>query len=179
MCLDSLLFKLWCLQAYNKSMHTLVIHVWITMKTRSNVHIHIIQMFQFHTPMSTCKTICRKVCIESIEGVLSNARYALGGIYEPHKWLSVSHLVGGVDCGTCLEDSPHHIGMTLKGCCHQRSRPILWSSEGGESKVVPSSHVRCYYTAVCKSFPTSYWSGKWASQVINENVKRCRDSRSA
>jgi len=69
----------------------------------------------------------------------------------------MSHLVGGVDSGTCLEECPHHAGMTLKGCHHQRSRPILWSSEGGGSKVVPIPHMWCHYTAVCKSHPTSYW----------------------
>ena len=42
----------------------------------------------------------------------------------------VSHLVGGVDSGTCLEEYPHHTEMNL-ACHHQRSSPILWSSEGG------------------------------------------------
>jgi len=81
----------------------------------------------------------------------------------------VSHLVGGVDSGTCLEECPHHTGMTLKGCHNQRSRPILWSSEGEGSKVVPIPHARCYYTAVCKSLPTSSWRSSicfWNRNVI-------------
>ena len=51
--------------------------------------------------------------------------------------ISVSHLVGGVDSGTCLEENSHHTGMTLLGCHDQRSRPILWNSEeGAGAKVV-------------------------------------------
>ena len=100
------------------------------------------------------------------------AQFTLDGIYEPHKWLSVSHLVGGVDCGPCLEECPHHTGMTVVRCHHQRSRPILWSSEGGGSKVVPIPHVRCYYTAVCKSLPTS--SRRSSICFWNRNVIQLR-----
>ena len=50
--------------------------------------------------------------------------------------ISVSHLVGGVDSGTCLEENPHHTEMTLLGCHDQRRRPILWSNEEGAGAIV-------------------------------------------
>ena len=67
--------------------------------------------------------------------------------------ISVSHLVGGVDSGTCLEEYPHHTGMTLLGCHHQRSSPILLSIEGGSgAKVVCGFTREMYASIVSRSF---------------------------
>ena len=38
---------------------------------------------------------------------------------------SVSHLGSGVDIGPCLEQYPHHTGVTFVGCYHQSSSPFL------------------------------------------------------
>ena len=39
---------------------------------------------------------------------------------------SVSHLVGDVDGGPCLEEYPHHTGVAFVGCYCQRSASTLW-----------------------------------------------------
>ena len=73
--------------------------------------------------------------------------------YMTSQVISVSHLVGGVDSGTCLEECPHHTGMTLLGCHHQRSKAILWSSEGGGgAKVVCGFTHEMYASIVSRSF---------------------------
>ena len=67
--------------------------------------------------------------------------------------ISASHLVGGVDSGTCLEENPHQTGMTLLGCHHQRSSPILWSSEeGAEAKVVCGFTCKMHASIVSRLF---------------------------
>ena len=108
-------------------------------------------MFQFYTPVYVYMQDCmykslqwKHVWYQGVYWVVT--WYVLGGVYEPHKWLGVSHLFGGVDCGTCLEKHPHHTEMTASGCHHQRSRPILWSSEGGESKICTAVSWMIYHS---------------------------------
>ena len=62
--------------------------------------------------------------------------------------ISVSHLVGGVDSGTCLEENPHYTEMTLLGCHDQRSSPILWSSEGGRGAKVVCGFTREMHVSI-------------------------------
>ena len=69
--------------------------------------------------------------------------------------ISVSHLAGGVDSGTCLEENPHHTEITLSGCHHQRSSPILWSTcseGGGGAKLVCEFTREMYASNVSRSF---------------------------
>ena len=100
----------------------------ITMETRSNMSHHTI-------PDTHLRLHVR----------LYVGKYVLMNLTSDY---SVSHLVGGVDSGTCLEEYPHHTEMTLLGCHHQRSKAILWSSEGGGGAKVVCGFTREMHASI-------------------------------
>ena len=95
----------------------------------------------------SCKTFCT-MKLYSILYTLVLLLHSTMQNLDTQQKQSVSHLVCSVDGGPCLEEYPHHTGVTFVGCYYQRSIPILWgkverATNTMQSKACRARHYGC------------------------------------